>query len=547
MNPRATPITSSRVSRRAFTLALAGVAASGALAACSKGGDGDGASGSGGAGAGSGTLTVSTSFIVQSMDPARNVTPTMTIATRGMYDTLLRGKGGGDPAPVPSLAEKVEAAPDAKKFTFTLRKDVVFADGAKLTSADVLFSFKRLAALKLGSSYLVDGMTFSAPDESTFVIETAAPNPAVPVIVTTAGCAILNSALVKKNGGTDADDAATTDKADTWFNSNSAGSGPYVLDSYRTNDSFVLTRNAKYWGETKPKFDRIVIRNQDAAAQLLSVQRGTDEIAIDLSATQSASLTSNKAVTVKTDPSSSLFRVQLNMDPAASAASSNPHIQEAVRYGVNYQALVQLAGPGAVQAPGLLPTTMPGSLPPDETIAQDIDRAKAAIAASGIASPALKLTYPSDIDVNGIKFATFAQRIEADLNAIGFALTLEAVPVSNYLTAWRKGDMEMTLTYSYPDFMDPTSALSYLPGGSDGVRAGWKKGDDPELEALGATMASTVDDAERASLAQQIQRTLNEAGPYVPLLQTAQTIVSTSGLSGVVLDPGWTLDVAAVS
>src|SRR5690606_2194962 len=123
----------------------------------------------------------------------------------------------------------------------------------------------------------------------------------------------------------------------------------------------------------------------------------------------------------------------------------------------------------------------------------------------------LTMSYPSDINVNGIQFATFAQRVAADLEEVGISVELEALPVTTYLDEWRTGQMEMTLTYSYPDFMDPTSFVGYLPGGSDAVRAGWQEGADPELEALGAEMSATVDDAERAALAQDIQRRLNEA------------------------------------
>lgn len=491
------------------------------------------------------TLTVDSSFIVTSMDPSRAVTPTMSVATRALYDTLLRTHGE-DASPQPSVAKSFDASADAKTYTFHLRDDVTFADGTKLTSADVLFSLKRLAALKLGGSYLMDGITATAPDPATVVLTSKDPKPAIPAIVTTPAFAILNSAMVKQAGGTDADNAADVDKADTWFNSHSAGSGPYVLDSYKTDDSITLVRNKNYWGADKPKFDRVVIRNMAAATQLLNVQRGADEVALDLSATQSAGLKGKDNVAVKTDPSSSVFRVQMNMDPAASAVSSNPHIQAAVRYGVNYQAIVQLGGDGAIQAAGMVPSTLAGSLPASEAIHQDVAKAKAELAASGIDKPSMKLTYPSDINVNGLEFATLAQRVAADLEAIGFTIKLEALPVATYLPLWRKGTMEMTMTYNYPDFADASYYTSFLPGFSqDADRAGWKTG-DPALVALGHEINATVDDAKRAALAQDLQRKFNESSPYIPLMQTAQTVVSSADLTGVVLDPGWVLDVAAI-
>ena len=492
-----------------------------------------------------GTLTVDSSFDVQGLDPARSVTPTMTVATRALYDTLLRTKGGSDTTPVPSVAKSFDASADAKTYTFHLRDDVTFADGSKLTSADVLFSFKRMAALKLGSSYMLDGITVTAPDAQTVVLTSKAANPAIPQTVTSPAFAILNSKMVKENGGTDGDDAPTADKTEAWFNAHSAGSGPYVLDSYKTNDSITLVRNDKYWG-TPASFDKVVIRAMAAPTQLLNVQRGTNEIALNLSAAQSGTLASNSAVTVKTDASPSLVRLQTTMDPEASATGANPHIQQAIRYALNYDALVQLAGTGAVQAAGLLPAPMAGSVSSDKAVKQDVDKAKSEVAASGISNPTLTLTYPSDINVNGIQFATFAQRISADLQAVGITTKLEALPVATYLPKWRTGKMEMTVTYSYPDIYDPSSVVSYLPGGSDGVRAGWKAGTNSALEAAGAKLTATVDPADRAAQAVELQQKMTTEGPYIPLLQASQTVVSSQNLTNVALDPGWTIDVAAI-
>lgn len=492
------------------------------------------------------TLTVDSSFIITSLDPNRALAPTMEIATRGIYDGLLRTYGA-DATPQPSVATSFDASDDATEYTFHLRDDVVFADGAPLTSADVEFSFNRLANLKLGGSYLMDGLTVSAPDPHTVVLKSAAPNPAIPVIVTTPSFAILNSAMVKAAGGTDAEDAPDKDTADTWFNEHSAGSGPYVLQSYKPDDSITLVRNENYWGKEVPEFDRIVIRNMEAATQLLNVQRGKHEIALDLSAAQSSSLDTSGGLTVKTDPSSAVFRVQMNMDPEASEIASNPHIQEAVRYGINYEAMVQLGGEGAVQAASIIPSIIPGSLPESEGIVQDVDRAKAALAASGIANPELTMTYPSDINVNGLEFATLAQRVAADMEAIGIKLKLEAMPVATYLPEWREGKMPMTITYNMPDFMDASYYSSFIPGFSqDADRAGWKEGTAPELAELGTKINSTVDHDERAKLAQELQRKFQKDSPYIPLMQTAQTVVGTADLDGVVLDLSWNIDVSAV-
>ena len=92
----------------------------------------------------------------------------------------------------------------AKRFTFRLRRDVHFADGAPLTSADVVFSLRRLVNLKGNPSHILSGFKVSAKDKYTVVIESSIPAPQLPSILTSASTGIVNSKLVKSHGGPDA-------------------------------------------------------------------------------------------------------------------------------------------------------------------------------------------------------------------------------------------------------------------------------------------------------------------------------------------------------
>lgn len=533
--------------RTRFALTVPAVAAS-LLVVASSGAQGLGAAPEAAIASGSAevqTLTVDSSFVLTTMDPSRSLTPTYSIFASGVYQTLLKHTAE-DPTPQPMLAESFVASDDATTYTFTLRDDVVFSDGSPLTSADVVFSFNRLKALDQGGSYLMAGLTVTAPDEYTVVITSDTPRPAIPAMMSTPGFVVFSEAMVRDAGGTDAEDAPETDAAETWFNENSAGSGPYVLESYATDNQIVMARNENYWGPA-PEFDRIVIRNMPAATQLLNVQRGVNEVALDLSPAQSASLVDDEAVTVLTDASSAVFRVQMNMNPEASEITSNPHIQNAVRYGLNYNVIVQLAGEGAVRAAGLIPSTIPGHLPAEEAPQQDLERAQQEIEESGLEDLGVTLTYPSELNVNGLEFATIAQQVATDLQALGLDVELEALPVTPYLTEWAEGLMEMTVTYNMPDYLDPSYYTSFVPGeSSDAVRAGWPTTDDQALIDLGAEINTTVDNETRYDLSQQLMRRFNEESPFIPLMQTAQTVVSSSNLTDVMLHQAWTLDVTAV-
>ena len=261
----------------------------------------------------------------------------------------------------------------AKVFTFGLKRNVHFADGTPLTSADVLWSLKRLQNLKGNPSFLLAGITVSAPSKYTVVMRSKTPATQLPVILANPSTGILNSALVQKNGGTDAANAAKADKAENWLNSTAsagAGSGPYTLSAYSTTSQITLVPNTSYWGGKKPPWASIVVRNMIAATQLLNVGRGSHEIAVDLSADQAQSLTSNKNVKVSLQPSTWIFFMWANANPKVSGVTSNPDFQKAIRYGLDYASLVDLAGQGAIQAPGRDPVDVP-RLAPAERAGED--------------------------------------------------------------------------------------------------------------------------------------------------------------------------------
>ena len=199
-------------------------------------------------------LVVDNSFVLDTTDPQRAFSPTAYIVDRAVYDTLFTYVRDDLAHPVPLLVESWSSA-SAKRFTFRLRKDVHFADGAPLTSADVVFSLRRLVNLKGNPSHILSGFKVSAQDGYTVLIESSTPAPQLPSILTVASTGIVNSELVESHGGTDAIDASTTDKAENWFNSPAslgAGSGPYVLQSYGRTSQVTLRPNPDYWGAKRP-------------------------------------------------------------------------------------------------------------------------------------------------------------------------------------------------------------------------------------------------------------------------------------------------------
>ncbi len=103
-------------------------------------------------------LIVDKTFDLKTADPHRELSVTGAMISKALYDTL------------PSVASSYTTSEDARRFTFKLRRDVVFSDGGRLTSTDVVFSLDRLAKLKAAPSALLTGVSWSAPDAYTIVL-----------------------------------------------------------------------------------------------------------------------------------------------------------------------------------------------------------------------------------------------------------------------------------------------------------------------------------------------------------------------------------------
>jgi peptide/nickel transport system substrate-binding protein len=497
-----------------------------------------------------GTLVVDRSFEIKTADPQRAFEPTAAIVDRGIYDTFFTYNGGDLAHPRPQLVRTWSVSKDARTFVFNLRRDVHFADGTPLTSADAVFSFRRLINLKGNPSFLLDGVTVSARGRYTVVLRSRAPNLALPAILTNTSLGIVNSKLVRRHGGTAAVGADKNDKAERWFNSaasRGAGSGPYLLQRYSTTAQITLVPNPRYWGARKAAFKTVVIRNMIAPTQLINVQRGKHEIAIDLSSDQAQTIRRNSRLNVRTQPSTWVFWLFSNNNSDISSITPNKRFQAAVRNALDYRSIVSVAGPGAIQAPGIIPSMFLGSLPRKEARKQNLARARSELAASGVGNRTITLEFPSDLTINGVPFSSLAQRVQANLEAAGFNIQLGGATVGTWLQKYRDGKMAFGLSLWGPDYPDPLDYLAFMPGELVGTRAGWPAGSEPTLERLAAKARVTTTTKARQTIYRQIQRRLNTVGPFVPLLQPTQVFVSTKDLKGAVFNAQYQVDVTQVA
>ena len=487
-----------------------------------------------------GTLVIGTVFKSKNLDPGSEYTETAFMIFHSTYQTLVTYKGSDLTKVVPDLAASWTTSQDGKTYTFKLNPGAKFASGNPVTASDVVFSYKRLQNIKGQPAFVTANMTdFAAPDPTTVVITLKDVAPDTLSLLTTPSFGVLDSKTAQANGATDAADADKSDKALTFLNGTSIGSGPYTLTSYKPDSEIDLAKNPNYSGTVN--YDKVIVKNQpDVNVQQASLEKGDIDFAIDIGADQAKALKGKSGVNVQQTTSLTVFFVLMNVDASISQPTAKPEVRQAIRAAFNYSDYLDLGGAGSVQPPSVIPIGLAGAA--DKSIAPvyDVNKAKDLLSQAGYKDGfKIKMSYPSDLTQNGVKFETMAQKVQADLAQVGITVELVPMTIQVWLDAYRAGKEPMTLSLWSPDYNDPSDYLTFFPGQKLALRAAWKAGSDAAIEDLAKKAAVEQDQNTRVGYYQQAQKLLNQNGPFAPFLQPSQAIGFRSNISGFTLNPVW--------
>src|ERR1700676_341993 len=204
------------------------------------------------------------------------------------------------------LAESYDVSPDAMKITFHLRKDAKFQDGAPVTAEDVKWSLDRaVTAPVLGKAQLLTGSMTSADqfkviDPLTFEVTLPKPDklalPNLPTVYP-----IIISAKVAKANATAEDPWAIA-----WLKEHTAGSGAYMIESFKPGEQVIMKRS-EAWNRGSPEksafFKRVIVQSvPEPATRANLVERGDADLVIDLQASDVQSLEGKGTLKVVSTP-----------------------------------------------------------------------------------------------------------------------------------------------------------------------------------------------------------------------------------------------------
>ena len=484
-------------------------------------------------------LIIARNMDLTSLDPHRAVCDTCQFVFTSLYQSLV-GLDVDNKTLIPNLAESWEINDDSTVYTFHLAPEATFSDGSPVEAKDVAFSLMRLKNLKISLTYLVDDIaSIDTPDDKTVVVTLGIPNAEFLNNMNAAYPVIVNSDVAIENGASDADDADVVDTAEPWFIENSAGSGPYILESFTQGDSLTMTANPNYWKDPAPISTVTVQQAETAAAQAQMLETGDADIAMQIDPITARSLEGVEGVTVESIPSFNFLYILLA--PGITTGTSHPlddTVREAIRKAIDYQALIDtlLDGKANVQA-SPIPNGFPGAdgLAMTET---DVEGAKQLLADAGVTEMTLLLGYPT-INAYGVDFGQLAQVLQQQLAEVGITLELAPDTFAVMIDKFRTQQYPSNLLYWAPDYYGSAQYVGYF-GLVDGARAAKNAGGSDDTPLINQAEQDAYDAARAAGDADERATQYNIAGQemlndnvVIPLFSPDLLLTYRSNVQGV--------------
>ena len=497
--------------------------------------------------AGSNTVVVAMGSGFSTLDPGYVYEKYPPLIVNACYETLFKfydNEGAAEPC----LVDTYEFSEDALTLTVTLKDGITFASGNPMTSADVMFSINRCKNLQGNPSFICDTIeSMEAPDEKTVVFHLTQPDSAILSKLTYSSTAVLDSEVVKANGGTDAEDAATADTAQAYLDTTSAGSGMYVMTSYTPDEEVVLEKNPNYWGEAT-NVDKYIIKIQpDSNTQMMTLSTGDIDVAMNMTDDTMAELAGVENVEMINGATKTVGFVMMNMNEEYGGPVSNPTVQKAIRKALDYTGIQTIIGEGTLTPYSIIQSGFMGSKGEREADYANLEEAKALLAEAGYADGFDVDLTVCDLDMEGVALTDLAQKVKDDLSQIGINVNIVSQPwAAGYGDDYRDGKLGFTVMYWGTDYNDPNVQLEFLPGASVGLRAGWTTEMDSELAALYQEAMKATDNDARIAVLEQIQDMTYEDGPFIMIAQAPAHIGYNTRLEGVAISDPYALDLTLI-
>jgi peptide/nickel transport system substrate-binding protein len=372
------------------------------------------------------------------LDPHFAVSTIDLMLAAWMFNGLVRFPPGSiDPARLePDLAERWEASPDGKTWTFHLRHGVQFHGGfGELTADDVVFSLKKAGEAKTSafSSELRPFQTIEAIDPYTVRVVLKENVPSVLGILTNYAQGFIVSKKAVEQRGDD-------------FKRNPIGTGPFAFASVTPNQSLELMANQAYF-RGAPKINKISYRFMPSdASRDLAFQSG--ELDLNYGRADQAWVNRTKALPhTIVDIFEPAEEGQLHLNTTVKPLD-DVRVRQAIAYAINRPELVRWRGADVSrEAQSVVPRGYLGFTADNGLTGNDVETAKTLLKQAGYAEGLTIKMIQSQLP----EMLTAAQVFQAQLKRAGVNLDLQVVEHATYHQQIRQ-DLSPIVYYSAARF-----------------------------------------------------------------------------------------------
>jgi peptide/nickel transport system substrate-binding protein len=284
-----------------------------------------------------GTLTIGLDQEPPTIDPHASPSAVTFQITSSIIENLMYQ--GTDGQVVPWLATALKVSPDGKSFTFPLRKDVKFTDGAPLNAAAVKWNFDRIVDPNFKAGGALVALTGYAGskviDDST--VQVNFKEGYAPFLNYVAGGTL---ALISPK---------TTPAQGDAVNQKPVASGAFLVAEYAPKDHITIARNPDYnrkapWSDHQgpPYLDRIVFKIiPESGTRVATLQSGETQMisALGAPAAVLSRLDADKTLRVERNPypgAPRIWMLNVTIPP-----TNDLKVRQALNYGINRAAFVE--------------------------------------------------------------------------------------------------------------------------------------------------------------------------------------------------------------
>ena len=250
------------------------------------------------------------------LDPAEVFEFTGAEVITNLYDRVMTFEPDDLKKLVGGTTESYTVSDDGKTITLKMRKGIVFHSGNPMTAEDVAFSLRRVVKLKKTPSFIltqfgwngdnVDTMVQAVDAETVKLTIDADLSPGLVLNALSAGVgSVVDKKLVLSN-------EKDGDLGYEWLKTNSAGSGPYMLKTWKAGELIIMEAHDKD-RHGAPAMKRVIMRHvPEASAQRLLLEKGDVDVAEDLTPDQLKGLAGKEGVEIDTFPQTTLMYLAFN-------------------------------------------------------------------------------------------------------------------------------------------------------------------------------------------------------------------------------------------